>query len=254
MSDNLGTFSDAAKTLSRNPLGIVALFIVLVYAMAALVLGTAASGLGMVERFLLVLFLVLFPPIVLLVFRELVIEHTGKLYGPSDIADLKAAKAAMELWKSQTAPTRAAAETAEQASPASLFSAARVAALVAENASRKPRILWVDDVPAHNTHERRAFEAAGYVIETALNTDEGLTRARDGRFDVIISDMGRPEGPRAGYDLLDRLRAAGITTPYVIYAGSAAPEHRAEAQQHGAVNSTNSPAELFQIVAQIAAT
>ena len=59
MSENLGTFSDTAKTLSRNPLGIIALFIVLVYGMAALALGVA-NGLNWLDRLLLVLFLVLF--------------------------------------------------------------------------------------------------------------------------------------------------------------------------------------------------
>jgi len=60
--------------------------------------------------------------------------------------------------------------------------------------------------------------------------------------------MGRPPDARAGYTRLDELRKTGDKTPYVIYAGSRAPEHVQEARQHGAIGSTNSPQELVVIV------
>ena len=52
----LGTFSEAAKGLARNPLGIIALFIVLLYGFAALTLGINSS-LQSTERLPLVWFL-----------------------------------------------------------------------------------------------------------------------------------------------------------------------------------------------------
>ena len=60
--------------------------------------------------------------------------------------------------------------------------------------------------------------------------------------------MGRPPDPRAGYTLLDQLRAAGNQVPFVIYAGSNSPEHKAEARRHGAVGCTNKASELFEYV------
>ena len=96
------------------------------------------------------------------------------------------------------------------------------------------------------------MERLGATIALATSTDEALEKVRQGRYDVIISDMGRAErhgyATRAGYDLLDKLRRADIVTPFIIYAGSNAPEHRAEAQRHGALGSTNNPQELFQLV------
>lgn len=82
MSD-MGTFVGAAKGLARNPLGIIALFIVLIYGFAALTLGMT-STLQPTERLPLVWFLVLFPVLVLAAFAWLVSQHHEKLYAPGD--------------------------------------------------------------------------------------------------------------------------------------------------------------------------
>jgi len=82
MSD-LSTFSSAAKGLSRNPLGIIALFIVLIYGFAAFTLGLNTK-LEAAERAPLVWFLVLFPVAVLGLFGWLVSRHHWKLYAPGD--------------------------------------------------------------------------------------------------------------------------------------------------------------------------
>lgn len=82
----LKDFGDTAKGLARNPLGIIALFIVLVYAFAALVVG-ASGKLAPGERVPIVWFLVIFPVIVLGVFAWLVSCHHNKLYAPSDFRD-----------------------------------------------------------------------------------------------------------------------------------------------------------------------
>jgi hypothetical protein len=82
MSD-LAAFSGTAKGLARNPLGIIALFIVLIYGFAALTLGVNAK-LELSERAPLVWFLVLFPFAVLFLFGWLVSQHHENLYAPSD--------------------------------------------------------------------------------------------------------------------------------------------------------------------------
>jgi hypothetical protein len=67
MSDQLRGFGDVAVALARNPLGVIALFIVLVYGLAALVTVSAGS-LTAIERTPLIYFLVVFPVLVLGVF------------------------------------------------------------------------------------------------------------------------------------------------------------------------------------------
>jgi len=73
------------KNLIRNPLGIIGLFLVLVEAIAAFVI--VQSTLSDTLNAILVLFLVLFPGVVLYVFYSLVTKHHEKLYSPSDYKD-----------------------------------------------------------------------------------------------------------------------------------------------------------------------
>jgi CheY-like chemotaxis protein len=109
-------------------------------------------------------------------------------------------------------------------------------------------ILWVDDQPANNTYERQALEALGINVVFSTSTEDALLRMRSSRFDVVVSDMGRPPDPLAGYTLLEQLRSAGDKTPFVIYSTSDRPEHKALARKRGAFGSTSNPQELLQLV------
>ncbi len=79
-------FFSGAKSLSGSPLGIIALFILLVYGFAALTFGISIGNLGE-ERLIIVWFLVGFPVLVFLVFALLVVFFHEHLYGPSDFVD-----------------------------------------------------------------------------------------------------------------------------------------------------------------------
>ncbi len=80
-------FMDKAKGLTRNPLGIIALFISLIYGFACLVLGFASGQLTSGERLPLIWFLIGFPILILFSFIYLVVNHHNKLYAPSDYKD-----------------------------------------------------------------------------------------------------------------------------------------------------------------------
>lgn len=87
MPSRIDEFGRTAQRLARNPLGIIALFLVLVYGIAGLVLGLSASSLAAGERQPLVWFLVAFPVLVLVVFYQMVTKHHVKLYAPQDFPD-----------------------------------------------------------------------------------------------------------------------------------------------------------------------
>jgi len=74
-------FENTAVKLSQGPLGIIALFIVLIHGFASLVLGLA-NDIAESHRSILVWFLVLFPVGVFAVFAWLVTNHHGNLYPP----------------------------------------------------------------------------------------------------------------------------------------------------------------------------
>ena len=88
----------------------------------------------------------------------------------------------------------------------------------------------------------------GLRFTLVLSTNEALDHLSKQRFAAIISDMGRRAGQSEGYILLDALRHGGDQTPFFIYAGSNAPEHKREALAHGGQGSTNNAQELFQMV------
>lgn len=249
MENSTTNFGDTAKGLARNPLGIIALFIVLVYGFASLVTAFGAS-LTAQERLPLIYFLVLFPVLVLGVFAWLVSRHAGKLYSPSDYKN-------EENYVAVVASLAAAAARRPDAGAAQPeVDVHRIAEVVrdvsprarADSQSWRSRILWVDDRPQNNVLERQAFEALGLSFTLALSTQQALDILKREQFAAIISDMGRKEGPQEGYALLDQLRSTGNQTPYFIYAGSNLPEHKREASQHGAQGSTNHPQELFEMV------
>jgi acylphosphatase len=109
----------------------------------------------------------------------------------------------------------------------------------------RKRILWVDDRPDNNSYERNAMGAYNIDFDLALSTGEALAKIRKSRFDAIINDMGRPPDPRAGYTLLEALRASGDLTPFLIYTGWNGPQQRSEALSRGAQGSTNNSAVLI---------
>lgn len=77
-----GDFEQTAVKLSQGPLGIIALFIVLIHGFASLVLGFSQQ-LEQGNRTILVWFIVLFPVFVFSVFAWLVSTRHQKLYPPT---------------------------------------------------------------------------------------------------------------------------------------------------------------------------
>lgn len=105
----LSSFGATAKGLARNPLGIIALFIVLIYGFAALTLGFNTK-LEAAERTPLVWFLVLFPVAVLILFGWLVSRHHEKLYAPSDFRSDEVFLRRVQTTQRHTAELRADGE------------------------------------------------------------------------------------------------------------------------------------------------
>lgn len=171
-------------------------------------------------------------------------EATAKRKQAEAAAALVAASVARP--DATTTPESAAREAKEAADVVAETVNARVIRRASEAI-----VLWVDDRPNNNIFERQSLEALGASFILATSTEEALERVAKQKFDVIISDMGRPSDPLAGYTLLEKLRASGNHTPFVIYAGSSAPEHKTEARSRGALGATNRASELFGYVLSV---
>ena len=249
MSESKIDIVDAAKSLARNPLGIIALFIVLVYGLASLV--TAFAGaFTHEERIPSIYFLVFFPVIVLGVFAWLVSTHSVKLFAPADFKNEE------NYVKMQLEAVASLATAAAKNPSMGEDYIDRIVEVVREAVPQKAsptdgwrnHVLWVDDRPENNVYERQAFEAVGLKFSLALSTDEAMVLMAQQKFAAVISDMGRKEGPREGYVLLDGMRANGKQTPFFIYASSSAQEHKRETREHGGQGCTNNAQELFHLV------
>lgn len=75
--------------------------------------------------------------------------------------------------------------------------------------TRQLRVLLVEDHPDTARQLTRLLERAGHEVTCAASVKEGLASGRGGEFDILISDLGLPDG--TGYDLMrDLSRERGI--------------------------------------------
>lgn len=195
--NGLKEFGETAKGLARNPLGIIALFIVLIYGFASLVVGLS-SALSGGERLPLIWFLVVFPVLVLIVFAWLVSKHHAKLYAPTDYRqDESFIQASQATYRAAVSLGAATAKLAEAGTPAEEIELAtkaaaesivRAAAPRRERNERAKTVLWVDDRPENNIFERQALESFGLQFALSLSTNDALEKVKQKPFDVIISD------------------------------------------------------------------
>ena len=173
MGDVAGIGSTAHK-LSRGPLGIIALLIVLVYAMAALVAGVSSLDTP-AERLPLVYFLVFFPVLVLLTLTWLLAKYPTSLYPPTDFKDENNYLKAQQMTRASAALV-AADLTSPSAKPAEEAIKEAIEAVeeaVSSNANRQC-VLWVDDRPENNRLLREAFREFGVDVQIALSTEQAL--------------------------------------------------------------------------------
>lgn len=85
MTNGIKEFGQNAQRLARNPLGIIALFLVLVYGIATIV--AISPILDHDQRQIIIYFIIIFSFSVLGMFYLLVTKHPDKLYAPSDFVD-----------------------------------------------------------------------------------------------------------------------------------------------------------------------
>ena len=249
----LKDFSESAKGFTKNPLGIIALFIALVYALATMAVTFGDNLQNKIEP--LIYFLVTFPVIVFIGFLWLVSKHHDKIYGPSDFKN----EDNFIRMKSSTIASLAAASTSKHDIEKSDRGMTQedINTIVDLVYSTKPHdnkenwknhILWVDDKPENNVYERKAFESQGIVFSLAESTNQALELLKKEKFAIIISDMARKEGPEEGFILLEKIREKQSDIPFFIYVGSNLEEYKSIAIEKGAQGCTNMVKELYQMV------
>lgn len=123
------------------------------------------------------------------------------------------------------------------------------AAAFAEPSRSRKRILWVDDRPSNNSYLIATLEDRGASITNALSTSDALKKLAHESFDVVISDMARPEGEHAGLDLARKIKGSMPDLPVFIFCSRWAAENlQADALANGASGITSSATSLLSML------
>lgn len=116
------------------------------------------------------------------------------------------------------------------------------------------RILIVDDAAAARRALGAALERAGLKVTETANGVEALWRAREGRFDLIVTDIHMPT--MDGLQLLSELRKLPgyADTPVYILTLDATRDRLAQGRRLGATAWVVKPADITALVRSISAT
>ena len=114
-----------------------------------------------------------------------------------------------------------------------------------------PRILVVDDEPHLVDGIRENLEAEGYVAEGAYDGEQGLERALNGDYSLIILDVMMPK--MDGVTLCRELRRAGRQTPVLFLTVKAAATDRVEGLAAGGDDYMAKPFHLDELLLRVAA-
>jgi DNA-binding response OmpR family regulator len=95
------------------------------------------------------------------------------------------------------------------------------------------RILVVDDEVRLADGVRRGLEAEGFAVDVAHNGTDGLWRARETRYDVIVLDLMMPG--MSGWKVCEALRAEENWTPVLMLTAKDGEWDQVEALETGAV-------------------
>lgn len=79
------------------------------------------------------------------------------------------------------------------------------------------RVLQIEDDAKTAQTVETILKSEGHECHTADCGGQALELVRNGEYDIILLDIGLPDID--GYEVLTRLRGAGVTTPVVIQSG-----------------------------------
>jgi FixJ family two-component response regulator len=101
------------------------------------------------------------------------------------------------------------------------------------------RIGVVDDDEYLRRAVRRLLHAAGYSVRTFGSAEEFLAMEPMPAFDCLVLDIRLPQ--LSGFDLYERLRAAGVSIPAVFVTGHDDAATREQARRTGAAGYVPKP-------------
>jgi DNA-binding response OmpR family regulator len=113
------------------------------------------------------------------------------------------------------------------------------------------KILLVEDEARLATAVRRVLDEEGYATDWAADGADGLRRAENGEYDVILLDVMLPSFD--GYEIARRLRSEGATVPILMLTARDGIQDRVRGLDSGADDYLVKPFALAELLARVRA-
>jgi two-component system chemotaxis sensor kinase CheA len=117
-------------------------------------------------------------------------------------------------------------------------------------------VLLAEDSITSRTLLKNILELAGHRVEVAVDGAEALAKLREGRFDVVVSDVEMPRLDGIGLTQAIRRDAALARLPVVLVTSLSSPADRERGAEAGAnayiVKSSFDQGSLLEAVAELA--
>lgn len=113
-----------------------------------------------------------------------------------------------------------------------------------------PRILLIDDDARGAESMERLLKKEGYAVVTCHRGDDGLARAQEGKFDLVLTDLRMPG--LDGLELVRQLHGLKPRLPIVLMTAYGTAETAIEATKSGAFDYLIKPFEMEQMVEVVA--
>ncbi|CAM3450048.1 Response regulator [Deinococcus saxicola] len=115
------------------------------------------------------------------------------------------------------------------------------------------RFMVVEDEPTIRRPLVASLREAGYAVDEAACAVEARELALAIPFDALMVDVGLPEGPLAGFELVRELRAAGWSCPVLFLTARDAVEDRIVGLDAGGDDYLVKPFHLGEVQARLRA-
>ncbi len=112
-------------------------------------------------------------------------------------------------------------------------------------------ILVVEDDPSVRTLVKAVLEHNGNQVSTSDTATEGQAKATENNYDMIILDLGLPDGD--GYEVCKSLRDDNITTPVLILSGEQETDVKVKCLKVGADDYLTKPFNTEELIARLEA-
>jgi nitrogen regulation protein NR(I) len=110
-------------------------------------------------------------------------------------------------------------------------------------------ILLIEDDSSAADALRQVLTDEGYEVAVVTRGDDGLARAEEGRFDLVLTDLRLPG--LDGLDLIRRLHASRPRLPIVLMTAHGTTETAIEATKQGAYDYLLKPFEMGELIALV---